>query len=120
MLNVGQKNQRVALSFEPAKQGPAPKLDPGPEPESSGPKVHPLVWVFGAVGVAAGGALIYFGVTALNEEAALEEECGVTRVCTQDDIDTWFAQPTQHTVDASRLCVKRKLREAIPHQWIQI
>lgn len=30
--------------------------------------------------------------------------------CTQDDIDTWFAQPTQHTVDASRGFLGLQLR----------
>jgi len=88
ILNVGVKNHRIVASFEIAKKPPIKPVTP-PLP-TEGPSVHPLVWVFGAVGVGAGGALIYFGVTALKEEATLEEECGVTRGCSQDDIDTVY------------------------------
>jgi hypothetical protein len=73
----GAGGVRSADSSEPAK-GPVPTL----------------AWVLGGAGLAALGAALYFEVKRNNDLDTLQNGCGQTHSCMQDDVDAARAKQT--------------------------
>src|SRR5262249_6729990 len=72
----GDKARPVALTLPDAARPPPPALAPSrPAP--------PLVWIFGALGVATLGAFATFGLLGFEKHASLRHSCAPR--CTSDD-----------------------------------
>lgn len=87
----GEKRRVVAVDFEATEEPVSPRStepirvsEPRVE-SSSGPPL--ATWVLGGVGLAALAGTTYFGLSAASERADLEDTCGLTRTCTQDQVD---------------------------------
>jgi hypothetical protein len=90
----GEKNQKVSVSWAKAASAPAPRPPPPPTPDrpTGGDGTPTGAWILGGVGLVAMGTFAFFGVSALGDETDLEDTCGLTRTCTEGDIDEVHAK----------------------------
>jgi hypothetical protein len=82
----GQRSRIIEVELR--RTGGAPKETPAPPPEeaaSGGP--GPLPWIFLGVGAAGLGTFGVFQIVAAGEVSDIEDGCGASRTCTDDDLD---------------------------------
>jgi hypothetical protein len=86
---AGEKNRRLSIVI-----GSKKVTDPAAPARSTIQRIHPVFWVFGGLTVLSAGVLTFAGVSALQTEDTLKEECGQIRKCTQDDLDRLYTYRT--------------------------
>ena len=89
---VGQKNQRVELDFR--SRAPRDTATPAGTERATIERIHPVTWVFAGATVVSAGVLAFAGISALQGESALKDECGTTRACQAEDLDTVYTYRT--------------------------
>jgi len=79
LLRMGDHNRPILATFAP----PPPAEKPLPA-KPAPPRLSPVVYVLGGVGVVGLGSFVYFGATGLDEKARLRSTCAPS--CTDDQV----------------------------------
>jgi hypothetical protein len=87
ILAEGEKNRLIVFRLQPG-EGDRVALTPRPAAPPEGRRPVPVIaLVAGGVGLAGIGTFGVLGVTGLGQARALRDECGVSRACTQGEVD---------------------------------
>lgn len=89
VISAGQKMRNISVQFGGASSGPSDTDDEsGEKPATTEEKRSILPYVLGGVGVAAIGSFAFFGLSGNSQKSDLENSCGVTHSCSDDDVSS--------------------------------
>jgi hypothetical protein len=87
VVGQGEKNRVVVFRLAEETSAPQPKTEPKPPPPPAPHGAPVVAYVAGGVALLSLGTLAYAGLSGWTELSTLHDECGVTRSCTQADVD---------------------------------